>query len=129
MDETALTSDFTLRTECLLSRFPVYPSLRAADADAATSEEASKAKEAAVERLCALLVREGKAAALAGLLRDLRPLFASIPKARTAKIVRTISELATRAHSCARARAQPLDRVPPGALLIIPPAPAQPPHS
>ena len=91
-----------------------------------TSEEASKQKEQAVERLADIFVKtrcvarrrpralsracvlerslaltappsalsrpfaRSQAQALAGLLQELRPLFASIPKARTAKIVRTV---------------------------------------
>ena len=49
-----------------------------------------KVKEAALATLTALLVRLGDAAALRALLTDLRPLFAAIPKAKTAKIVRTV---------------------------------------
>ena len=52
--------------------------------------ESLKVKEAALATMTALLVRLGDAAALRALLTDLRPLFAAIPKAKTAKIVRTV---------------------------------------
>lgn len=49
-----------------------------------------KAREAAVGALCALLAKQRDAAALCALLSELRPLFAVIPKAKTAKLVRTV---------------------------------------
>ena len=52
--------------------------------------ESLKAKEAALQKLTELLVKQQDAAALAALLTELRPLFAAIPKAKTAKIVRTV---------------------------------------
>ena len=56
----------------------------------ANDAEALKVKEAALGRLADALVKAGDAAALRSLLYDLRGLFAVIPKAKTAKIVRTI---------------------------------------
>ena len=52
--------------------------------------ESLKVKEAALQKLTDLLVKQQDAAALRSLLADLRPLFAAIPKAKTAKIVRTV---------------------------------------
>jgi hypothetical protein len=52
--------------------------------------ESLKVKETALQKLTELLVKQQDAAALRGLLTDLRPLFAAIPKAKTAKIVRTV---------------------------------------
>ncbi|EFN51744.1 hypothetical protein CHLNCDRAFT_56351 [Chlorella variabilis] len=52
--------------------------------------ECLKVKEAALQKLTDLLVKQGSAPALRNLLTQLRPLFAAIPKAKTAKIVRTI---------------------------------------
>lgn len=52
--------------------------------------ESVKVKESAISKLTDLLVKQGDAAALAGLLTELRPLFNVIPKAKTAKIVRTV---------------------------------------
>lgn len=52
--------------------------------------ECLKVKEAALQKLCDLLVKQHDAAALRGLLTDLRTLFAAIPKAKTAKIIRTV---------------------------------------
>jgi len=53
-------------------------------------DAALKAREAAVTALAALLAKQGDAAALRTLLSELRPLFAAIPKAKTAKLVRTV---------------------------------------
>jgi 26S proteasome regulatory subunit N6 len=55
-----------------------------------------KVKEAALTRLCNLLVKTEDAEALSALLVDLRPLFTSIPKAKTAKIVRTVIDAIAR---------------------------------
>lgn len=52
--------------------------------------ECLKVKEGALTKLTELLVEQRDAAALRSLLSDLRPLFAAIPKAKTAKIVRTV---------------------------------------
>ena len=49
-----------------------------------------KVKEAAVGKLADLYAKHQDASALRGLLTELRPLFAAIPKAKTAKLVRTI---------------------------------------
>ena len=49
-----------------------------------------KQREAAVQKLAAKLVEEKDAARLRQLLADLRPSFASIPKAKTAKMVRQL---------------------------------------
>ena len=46
----------------------------------------------AIQRLNDLYAKQGNAGALRDLLTELRPLFAVIPKAKTAKIVRTIIE-------------------------------------
>ena len=65
-------------------------SLRAiALADGASADDL-KAREAAVSALCDALAASNDAPALRGLLADLRPLFAVAPKAKTAKIVRTV---------------------------------------
>lgn len=52
--------------------------------------ECLKVKEAALGKLADELVAAKDAPALRSLLTELRPLFAAIPKAKTAKIVRTI---------------------------------------
>lgn len=51
-----------------------------------------KIREQAIQKLADLYAAKGNAGALQSLLTDLRPLFALIPKAKTAKIVRTIIE-------------------------------------
>lgn len=51
-----------------------------------------KIREQAIQKLADLYAAKGNAAALRSLLTELRPLFALIPKAKTAKIVRTIIE-------------------------------------
>jgi|APGre2960657444_1045066.scaffolds.fasta_scaffold02451_5 26S proteasome regulatory subunit N6 len=49
-----------------------------------------KSREAAVQALASLLAKQGDAPALRNLLTELRPLFALIPKAKTAKLVRLV---------------------------------------
>jgi 26S proteasome regulatory subunit N6 len=53
-------------------------------------DAALKAREAAVTALAALLAKQRDAHALRALLSELRPLFAVIPKAKTAKLVRAV---------------------------------------
>ena len=52
--------------------------------------ESIKTKEQALQRLANLYAKQGNAEALRNLLTELRSLFALIPKAKTAKIVRTV---------------------------------------
>lgn len=59
-------------------------------AEGGADAETVKNKEAAVTALSDALTQQGKAAALAQLLQDLRGFFAVVPKAKTAKIVRTV---------------------------------------
>ena len=54
----------------------------------ASDDESIKAKEAAVLALSALYAKRRESEKLAALLVTLRPLFAAIPKAKTAKLVR-----------------------------------------
>jgi len=61
-----------------------------------TSDEAVKAKEQAIYQLAELYALRGEGTKLAQLLTNLRPFFAIIPKARTAKVVRTIIETAAK---------------------------------
>lgn len=49
-----------------------------------------KVKERAIYKLAEVLAKQGKTAALSSLLTDLRTFFEEIPKAKTAKIVRTL---------------------------------------
>ena len=58
----------------------------ASPADA--SEDAVKHKEQAIYQLGDLYAKQGEATKLGALLTNLRPFFATIPKAKTAKIVR-----------------------------------------
>jgi len=59
-------------------------------ADEAQSEDGNKFKEAAILKLAALLASNGRSGELVSLVRDIRPFFATIAKARTAKIVRSV---------------------------------------
>eukprot|EP00798_Chlamydomonas_sp_ICE-L_P016740 gene16740-23011_t len=52
--------------------------------------ESIKVKETAVQELCEVLVKSKNTGALKGLLTELRGFFGCIPKAKTAKIVRSI---------------------------------------
>jgi 26S proteasome regulatory subunit N6 len=56
----------------------------------ADGPECVKVREAAVAALCANRTAARDGPGLAGLLTDLRPLFAAIPKAKTAKLVRGV---------------------------------------
>ncbi|PIN20041.1 26S proteasome regulatory complex, subunit RPN6/PSMD11 [Handroanthus impetiginosus] len=58
--------------------------------DPSSSSEALRIKEQAITNLSDLLRQEGRAAELQNLLAKLRPFFSLIPKAKTAKIVRSI---------------------------------------
>ncbi|CAM6085136.1 unnamed protein product [Calypogeia fissa] len=58
--------------------------------DPSPSLEALRVKEQAIASLSDVLSRQGKGEELRGLLKDLRPFFLQIPKAKTAKIVRGI---------------------------------------
>lgn len=55
-----------------------------------TDPDMVKAKDRAVAKLADAYAGAGDAQAVAGLLAELRPSFASLPKAKTAKIVRTV---------------------------------------
>ena len=58
----------------------------------ASDDESIKAKEAAVLALSALYAKRRESEKLAALLVTLRPLFAAIPKAKTAKLVKRLIE-------------------------------------
>uniref|UniRef100_A0A7R9Y4Q5 PCI domain-containing protein n=1 Tax=Prasinoderma coloniale TaxID=156133 RepID=A0A7R9Y4Q5_9VIRI len=55
--------------------------------------DAIKAKEDAVAKLGALYVKEGQGEPIRALLAELRPFFATVPKAKTAKIVRMLLDM------------------------------------
>mmetsp|Transcript_4790 Transcript_4790/g.10428 ORF Transcript_4790/g.10428 Transcript_4790/m.10428 type:complete len:407 (-) Transcript_4790:353-1573(-) len=55
-----------------------------------SSDETLKAKEAAIYELGNWLAKRGEGEKIAALLSELRPFFACVPKARTAKVVRTL---------------------------------------
>lgn len=61
-------------------------------APSAADVEASKRREAAVAALVDALVSANDAEALARLFEELRPMFAVLPKAKTAKLVRSVIE-------------------------------------
>ncbi|KAI8808045.1 hypothetical protein BJ742DRAFT_756981 [Cladochytrium replicatum] len=58
-----------------------------------TPEEDSKVKETAITKLSLLLKSQGKAQDLADLIRSSRAFLSTLPKAKTAKIVRTLIDL------------------------------------
>jgi 26S proteasome regulatory subunit N6 len=55
--------------------------------------ESVKVKEQAIDKLAKLLAKLKDAPALKALLTELRPLFAVVPKAKTAKIVRNVIDV------------------------------------
>lgn len=55
-----------------------------------TGDDSVKAKEQAIYQLGEVYAKQGEASKLGALLTNLRPFFATIPKAKTAKIVRTL---------------------------------------
>eukprot|EP00937_MAST-01D_sp_MAST-1D-sp2_P007932 g7932.t1 len=69
---------------------------RAIVADAREDEVAGRVKERAVYALGAVLVKRGQAQAVADLANELRPFFATIAKAKTAKVVRTLVDMVAR---------------------------------
>jgi len=58
-----------------------------------SSSQAVQAKEKAITRLGELHAKQGNGSKLAQMLDDLRPFFAVVPKAKTAKIVRLLIDL------------------------------------
>jgi len=61
-----------------------------------STEEAIKVKEAAILHLGELFAKQGQGEKLGQLLTALRPFFATVPKAKTAKIVRTLIDQAAK---------------------------------
>ena len=69
--------------------------------------ETVKVREAAVQQLADLYAKQGDAAALKQLLVELRPMFAAIPKAKTAKLVRSIIEAIAKVPDSTQLQARP----------------------
>jgi len=59
-------------------------------AGSASGPDDTKTRETAVTTLTSVLAKQRDAPALRALLGELRPLFAALPKAKTAKLVRTV---------------------------------------
>mmetsp|Transcript_36051 Transcript_36051/g.78651 ORF Transcript_36051/g.78651 Transcript_36051/m.78651 type:complete len:423 (-) Transcript_36051:467-1735(-) len=68
----------------LLTAYKALVSAEGSDADSL------KAKEAAIGKITDLLLKDKNGQGLCDLLHELRPLFTTIPKAKTAKIVRSV---------------------------------------
>lgn len=86
--------------------------------------ESLKVKEKALDVLASALLTQHDAGGLRALLTDLRPLFAAIPKAKTAKIVRTVIDSIAKVPESTKllVSAPPSPRVDP-CLPPTPPAP------
>lgn len=65
-------------------------------ASAETGEEVAKVKEQAIFNLGELLAKQRQGDKLGQLLKALRPFFATVPKAKTAKIVRNLIDQAAK---------------------------------
>lgn len=63
------------------------------------NEDAVKIKEGAILSLAELLVEQGKPEEVGKLLKELRPFFTTIPKAKTAKIVRGLLDTVSKAEN------------------------------
>ena len=68
---------------------------------------AMQVREAAVQQLAELYAKQQDAAALKELLVELRPMFAVIPKAKTAKLVRTTIEAMSKVPDSAQLQVGP----------------------
>ena len=77
---------------CPLDMDPEEAALVSAIQAEDASDEAIKAKEQAIYKLGELYARKREGDKVAALISSLRPFFAIIPKARTAKVVRTLIE-------------------------------------
>lgn len=71
------------------------------DPTAIAVEDLSKLKETAISKLAALWVKTGNPEKVSDLLKTLRPFFATIAKAKTAKIVRGLLDAVSKASSAA----------------------------
>lgn len=83
--------------------------------NAGTDADSIKIREQAIQKLADLYASKANAGALRSLLTDLRPLFAVIPKAKTAKIVRTIIETISKVPDSTELQV----RTPTVALLLV----------
>ncbi len=64
-----------------------------------TADDAKTSKEAAILALAKLLVKEGRAEEVVELSKEVRPFYTTIPKAKTAKIVRGLLDTVARGGS------------------------------
>jgi len=76
-----------------LDNVSAVPALKAIVADARVDEPVHRIKELAIYKLGRIYQKEGRPEDLGALTKEFRPFYATIPKARTAKIVRTIIEM------------------------------------
>lgn len=79
--------------EIIDAKEPLY------DPTAPPEEDISKVKENAILKLAALLVKSGSPEKVSDLLKTLRPFFATIAKAKTAKIVRGLLDAVSKAEN------------------------------
>eukprot|EP00199_Chlamydomonas_sp_CCMP681_P002446 CAMPEP_0119108022 /NCGR_PEP_ID=MMETSP1180-20130426/13053_1 /TAXON_ID=3052 ORGANISM="Chlamydomonas cf sp, Strain CCMP681" /NCGR_SAMPLE_ID=MMETSP1180 /ASSEMBLY_ACC=CAM_ASM_000741 /LENGTH=422 /DNA_ID=CAMNT_0007093585 /DNA_START=16 /DNA_END=1284 /DNA_ORIENTATION=+ len=87
---TTATFDLTAVPEGLAGIEQLRTYLLTEDASVSTDADVLKSRESAITQLTAALVKQGDAAGLSALLQQLRPFFNAVPKAKAAKIVRSI---------------------------------------
>jgi len=74
--------------------------------EASPSQANAQATEAAIAKLCALYTKQHDANALAKMLTELRPFFAVIPKAKTAKLVKNIIDAVAKVPNTTKLQVQ-----------------------
>eukprot|EP00171_Calliarthron_tuberculosum_P009678 IDg9678t1 len=84
------------RAEASTNSAQAEADLRAIIASDEKGDVAARAKESSIAALAAILVKDGRAAEVVPLSKEIRPFFAKVAKAKTAKIVRGLLDTVSR---------------------------------